>query len=127
MDRILHKLSDAELATIGAAGKARVKREFSDIKMAERLDGIIDSMAQTERRSVREILFFSLTFVAIAFDYAYYIALSHITPTKRMGRLRTPPFALTALCAIAWIGYWTIAYREKRKARQQELAQRKGR
>jgi alpha-1,3/alpha-1,6-mannosyltransferase len=127
MDEVLHKLSDKDLKAIGSAGKARVKLEFSDVKMAERFDGIIDGMAVTERRSIREIVSFFLTIAAIAFDYAYYIALSHITPTKRVGRLKAPPFALTALCAIAWIGYWGLAYSEKRSAREDALAHGKER
>lgn len=127
MKKVLHQMSDKDVKNMGEAGKQRVKREFSDVKMAERLDGIIDGMAKTERRSIREIVSFFLTIIAIGFDYAYFLALSHITPTKRIGRLRAPPFALTVLCSISWIGYFGLSYAEKRRARQEAVAQRKER
>jgi alpha-1,3/alpha-1,6-mannosyltransferase len=127
MDKVLHKMSDTEVKAIGKAGTERVKREFSDIKMAERLDGIIDSMARVERRSTREITSFFLTIAAVVLDYVYYVALGHSAPTQKLGRLRSPPFALTALCTLTWMGYFGLAYSEKKKARRAALAQRKAR
>lgn len=51
MDRVLHKMADAELQKMAEAGRRRVVNEFSDVKMAERLDGIIDSMVGAPRQS----------------------------------------------------------------------------
>ena len=127
MDKVLHQMSDKEIKNIGKAGTERVKKEFSDVKMAERLDGIIDNMAGIERRSTREITSFFLTIAAVLFDYAYYIALGYSTPTQKLGRLRSPPFALTALCAISWVGYFGLAYSEKKRSSREALAQRKAR
>lgn len=48
---VLHELSDAQLKKMGDAARARVTTEFSDTKMAERLDGVIAGMATAPRRS----------------------------------------------------------------------------
>jgi alpha-1,3/alpha-1,6-mannosyltransferase len=58
MDKVLHKLSEKEIKEIAVAGKQRVNEEFSDVKMAERLEGIIDSMAEVPRRSVTGVIMF---------------------------------------------------------------------
>lgn len=51
MDRALHKLPQAQLQKMAAAGRERVINEFSDVKMAERLDGILAKMANVQRQS----------------------------------------------------------------------------
>ena len=127
MAQVLHKMLSEEVNAIGKAGTERVKREFSDVKMAERLDGIIDGMAGAQRRSTGEITSFFFTIAAVVLDYAYYVALGHSTSNRRVGRLRSPPFALSVLCTLTWLGYFGLAYLEKRKARRQALVQRKGR
>ncbi|KAK0706774.1 hypothetical protein B0T26DRAFT_680409 [Lasiosphaeria miniovina] len=45
MDRALNRLSPAELADMGRAGESRVRDNFADVQMAERLDAIFDGMA----------------------------------------------------------------------------------
>ncbi|KAK3371611.1 glycosyltransferase family 4 protein [Lasiosphaeria ovina] len=45
MDRALNRLSPAELADMGRAGESRVRDNFADVQMAERLDAIFDDMA----------------------------------------------------------------------------------
>jgi alpha-1,3/alpha-1,6-mannosyltransferase len=50
MDTTLHKLSDAQRKRMGAAARARVRTEFSDSKMAERLDEIIMGIAGMPRQ-----------------------------------------------------------------------------
>ena len=106
MDKVMHKMSDKELKSMGAAGTARVKKEFSDVKMAERLDGIIDAMATVDRRSYQELSSFLLTIAVIIFDLAYYYASQNQTLNKKLGKLLLPPFALTALSLISWIAYF---------------------
>jgi alpha-1,3/alpha-1,6-mannosyltransferase len=68
MDKILHKMSDEEVRNMGNSGRERVKAEFSNIKMAERLDALIDSMAEVNRKSTAEIYGFSfLAIIAVVF------------------------------------------------------------
>ncbi|KAA8565651.1 hypothetical protein EYC84_009502 [Monilinia fructicola] len=45
MDKVLNKMTDDQVTKMGKAGVERVKNEFSDVKMAERIDGLIDGMA----------------------------------------------------------------------------------
>lgn len=51
MDKVLHRMSDVQLQKMAEAGRQRVVSEFSDVKMAERLEGIIDGMAGAPRQS----------------------------------------------------------------------------
>jgi alpha-1,3/alpha-1,6-mannosyltransferase len=51
MDTALHGLSDAQRKNMRDAARARVRTEFSDSKMAERLEGIIARMSGMPRRS----------------------------------------------------------------------------
>jgi alpha-1,3/alpha-1,6-mannosyltransferase len=131
MSNVLHKMSDKQIKSIGNAGKERVKKEFSDTKMAERLDGIVDAMVGKERRSIQEIISFFLTILAINLDYAYYIALGHSGPTRTVGsgkgKLHSPPGGLTVGCIICWLGYFGISIFEKRKVRQEALARDRNR
>jgi alpha-1,3/alpha-1,6-mannosyltransferase len=54
MDMVLHKMSDAQLQKMAEAGRQRVVSEFSDVKMAERLQTIIDKIsAQPVQSSAR--------------------------------------------------------------------------
>ena len=106
MDKVMHKMSDQELKTMGAAGMTRVKEEFSDVKMAERLDGIIDSMATVDRRSCQELLSFLLTIAIVTFDLAYYYGSRYPALHQKFGKLPLPPFAFTALSIISWVAYY---------------------
>jgi alpha-1,3/alpha-1,6-mannosyltransferase len=51
MDTTLHRLSDAQRKKMGDAATARVRTEFSDSRMAERLDEIIMGIAGIPRQS----------------------------------------------------------------------------
>jgi alpha-1,3/alpha-1,6-mannosyltransferase len=51
IDKVLHKTSREDLQKISRAGKERVRNEFSDIKMAERIDAIVEGMANMPRQS----------------------------------------------------------------------------
>lgn len=44
MNSVLHKITPGELEKMGNAGKRRVKKEFSEESMAERLEGLIKRM-----------------------------------------------------------------------------------
>lgn len=132
MSNVLHKMSNKEIKNFGNAGTERVKREFSNVKMAERLDGIVDAMAGKRRRSTQEIISFFLTILAVNLDYAYYIALRHSGPVRTVGlgkgkKLHSPPGGLTIGCVICWLGYFWLSIFEKRKARQEALARERNR
>ncbi|TVY54136.1 Alpha-1,3/1,6-mannosyltransferase alg-2 [Lachnellula suecica] len=106
MDKVLHKMSDKELKAMSTAGIARVKQEFSDVKMAERLDGIIDGMAGAKRRSVQVFSSVLLTIAIGLFDFAYYCASQDKTLNKKLGSFLLRPFALTIISATSWIFYF---------------------
>ncbi|KAI4284808.1 MAG: hypothetical protein L6R38_001144 [Xanthoria sp. 2 TBL-2021] len=55
MQRVLHGLSEEKLRTMGHAGKRWVKSEFSETKMADRLDEEITWMVDSPRRRVLEL------------------------------------------------------------------------
>jgi alpha-1,3/alpha-1,6-mannosyltransferase len=110
MNKVLHKMTEKELAAIGNAGKERVRREFSDVKMAERLDGIMDGMTKSKRRSVQELSSFLLTIAVTLFDIAYYLASHNQTLNKRFDKLLLPPFTLTVLSGVSWVAYFAVGY-----------------
>ncbi|TAQ84926.1 hypothetical protein B7494_g6753 [Chlorociboria aeruginascens] len=70
MNKVLHKMSDKELEKFGVAGKERVKREFSDVKMAERFDKVILGMAGVPRKNARGLKSFFLTIAVVLLDVA---------------------------------------------------------
>jgi alpha-1,3/alpha-1,6-mannosyltransferase len=50
MNKVLHKMSNADLEKMSEAGRQRVMNEFSDVKMAERLENIIDNISNFQRQ-----------------------------------------------------------------------------
>jgi alpha-1,3/alpha-1,6-mannosyltransferase len=109
MDKVLHKLSERELNKIGTTGTERVKKEFSNVKMAERLDAIISNMSRVDRRSYQEFSSFLLTIGVMLFDTLYYYASQYPSMNKKMGKILLPPFALTAVSMLSWIAYLVAA------------------
>ncbi len=105
MDKVLHKLSEKELKKIGKASIERVKKEFSNVKMAERLDSIIDEMATAERKSVDVLKAFVLTIGIVIADVAYYSASQNPSMKKKLANILLPPFALSGLSLAFWVGY----------------------
>ena len=55
MQEALHNVSREQLHRIGQQGKQRVKAEFSDTKMAHRLDEEIENMVNLPRQDVTEL------------------------------------------------------------------------
>ncbi|KAG9229935.1 hypothetical protein BJ875DRAFT_386255 [Amylocarpus encephaloides] len=102
MNQVLHNMSWKERKAVGAAGKQRVKTEFSDIKMAERLDSTITSMAEVKRRSTRQLSSFILTLCAIMLDVAYYLASQATVMEEKFGGVPFPPLLITVLSIAAW-------------------------
>jgi alpha-1,3/alpha-1,6-mannosyltransferase len=112
---------------MGKAGIERVKKEFSDVKMAERLDGIIDSMAGRERMGLLEIPLFFLTLAALCVDIGYYLALQNKAISEQLGRIPVPPFILTGLSLVNWVVYFAMGYAVGKNAQTEVLAQKKTR
>lgn len=110
MDKVLHKMSNEDIKKMGLAGTSRVKREFSDVKMAERLDDIIDNMAKTRRRSVQELSSFIWTIALVTIDTAYYFASQNPTLNKKLDSISLPPMMLTAVSVISWVAYFVIGF-----------------
>ena len=104
MNKVLHTTSDKELKKIGDAGKARVKKEFSDTKMAERLDAIISDMANADRKSAQELTSFLLTIAILIIDTGYYYASKFEGVKKKLGGLLLPPFVLSIFSLMSWAG-----------------------
>jgi alpha-1,3/alpha-1,6-mannosyltransferase len=111
MDKVLHKLSGIELKKIGTAGTERVKKEFSDAKLAERLDTIISNMSRVDRRSYQEFSSFLLTIGVAVFDTLYYLASHYPALDKKLGNFLLPPFALTTVSLVSWFAYLVAARR----------------
>lgn len=54
--KVLHEISAAELRRISLAGKERVQSEFTNVKMAEKIDNIMERMAASPRTSSPVVL-----------------------------------------------------------------------
>ncbi|KAL8780802.1 MAG: hypothetical protein Q9213_006303 [Squamulea squamosa] len=77
MQRVLQGMSKEKLHTMGIAGKRWVKSEFSETKLADRLDEEITSMFDSQRRQVLEIADLLLRLgMAVPFIAALYVILS---------------------------------------------------
>ena len=125
MNNVLHRMSDKDIKIMGKAGTERVKKEFSDVKMAERLDGIIDNMAEGERRGLLEIPLFFLTLAALCVDMSYYLALQNKAIGGQLGWIPVPPFILTGLSLVNWVVYFAMGYAVGKNTRTKVLAQKK--
>jgi alpha-1,3/alpha-1,6-mannosyltransferase len=108
MNNVLHKMPRAELAKMGKAGVEIVKAKFSDVKMAETFDNVIDGMAGKSRKSCFELLSFILTIAASGFDAVYFAALQNETLREKLSGLQLPPFVITGLCIVSWVAYFTL-------------------
>ena len=51
IDKVLHKMSNTQLQKMSDSGRQRVVSEFSEAKMAERLESIIENMSSVPRQS----------------------------------------------------------------------------
>lgn len=110
INQVLHKTSPKELQKIKTAGVNRVKREFSDTKMAERFDEIITSMAEVERRSVTGIAAFFVAIAVVAFDVVYFYSLKHYPGGAGFRKKKLPPFALSVLTLVSSVAYVVVGY-----------------
>lgn len=127
MNKVLHKLSDQELRNMGNAGKERVKAEFSDVKMAERLDRIISKMAYHPRKSYR-VEAVVIAWATFLFDAALQYATSvydtyHDGAGSRFRRYVLPPYTITVLSVIYWIFHFST--RTEAKTPRKEVQNRK--
>lgn len=87
MDKVLHQLSGLELAKISEAGKKRVREEFSDAKMAEQLEGIIDDMSNAQRAPVAALQLLAATVAFLIFNVVtLWLMMKIMKPTYRSNR-----------------------------------------
>lgn len=64
MDSVLHKMSPKELERMGEKGRERVRAEFSEESMAERLEGLIKTMGKPPRSVTNAVI--AVVVVAVA-------------------------------------------------------------
>lgn len=107
MDRVLHRMSDAQLKTMSQAGIHRVQNEFSDVKMAERLDLIIDGMAKAKRKNSPVLKSLMWSFTLMLVDIAYWYA-SQDKQEKKLAKILPPPGVLTFVLVVCWIGFFAL-------------------
>lgn len=122
MDKVLHKTSDEDLKRMGMAGVQRVKNEFSDVKMAERLDQIIAAMAGTPRRSTIQLSMFVYTILILIYDAGFTVYASRTTDWYSANKQWLPSFACSALAIACWVAYLGF---ELTRRRTRGLAQSK--
>ena len=115
IDNVLHRLSSADLQSISEAGTTRVESEFSNVKMAERLDGIIDRMAGVKRRSYEFVQYILLSLLVLFYDVLWYNAQQGKDTNGRtdvrqpeIAKWFLPPFLLTTMVAGSWGVYYTL-------------------
>ncbi|KAK2627930.1 hypothetical protein QTJ16_002576 [Diplocarpon rosae] len=120
MDKVLHHTSDQEIKRMGIAGTERVKSEFSDVKMAERLDQIITDMAVVPRRTCIHLSMLCSTVVLLAYDTGYSVYLmsrNQEVYLKESKRQWLPPFTYSILAIVCWFGYLAFELVRRQKAR----------
>ncbi|KAL8769468.1 MAG: hypothetical protein Q9209_004529 [Squamulea sp. 1 TL-2023] len=84
MQRVLHSMSEEKLRTMGIAGKRWVKSEFSETKLADRLDEEITWMVDSPRRRVLENANLLLGLgIAVPFIAALYVIWSKVIDILR--------------------------------------------
>lgn len=102
MFKVLHIMTDEQLKTMGRAGRLRVQQEFSDVKMAERFDNIIDAMASTDRPDYKEGASVLLLLAIILDSAAWFGALLMNLYFDREWRWGLPYLTMPTLL---WWGY----------------------
>jgi alpha-1,3/alpha-1,6-mannosyltransferase len=127
MDRVLHKMSDKEVKSMGKAGIDRVKKEFSETKMAERFDELIDAMAGRARRGFLEIPLLLLTLAALSVDIGYFYVLRSEAMREQLSSIHIPPFLLTGLSLVNWVVYFASGYAGGISEQNEALAGKKTR
>lgn len=113
MNNVVHKMSKKELELMGKTGKERVKSEFSDVKMAERLDIIITKMEGVERRSAGELSMFIFSIGIVIWDAIFFLVFQSEGMSRKVG-FGLPPFTLTLLAVVSWVGYLAVGTSQAR-------------
>jgi alpha-1,3/alpha-1,6-mannosyltransferase len=113
MNKVLHRMSEDDVKKMGNAGKERVKSEFSDVKMAERIDGLIDGMANSTRKGTVELSLFLMTIVMVLLDVVYFAAKQRKLLGEKLEKMSLPPFVLTLVSIISWAVYLVVGLQTK--------------
>lgn len=118
MDKVLNKMTDDQVKQMGIDGVKRVKNEFSDVKMAERVDGLIDGMANTPRKSTLQLSAFLLSIIMVALDIASCCLGQNKSVSKKLDKFLLPPFVLTLTSLISWGVYFVVNSQVKSSSRR---------
>ncbi|KAK3683917.1 glycosyltransferase family 4 protein [Podospora appendiculata] len=86
MDRVLNRMSEGERARIGAAGVERVKGQFAEAQMGERLDEIFDEMEGRGAGSAGTGRGSSLPMMLAGAAVAVFVALVAVVVSTVLGR-----------------------------------------
>lgn len=109
MQKVLHEMADAQLHQMGENGKRRVKEEFSETKLAHRLDEEINGMIKAPRVEATELgdialsvpiiccCFFAIGAVGFAYEAATEIHAYEVILGVTMVSV-----ACTAIIALVW-------------------------
>lgn len=127
MNEVLHKMTQDQIKTMSQAGVRRVQSEFSDVKMAATLEGIIDEMAGAARKTSAELSSLLMTISMILLDTAYWYASQFRHLEKKLDKILLPPYALTVFSVICWGGYFVLKGLSKAKIERNRLAEERRR
>ena len=125
MNKVLHEMSEKELESMGKAGIERVTKEFSEVKMAERFEAIIDDMSGRERRSLIEIPLCLLTLASFCVDIGYFLVLQNDDIREQLSTIPIPPFLFTVFSLVNWVVYFASGRLGRKSVKTEELAKRK--
>ena len=110
MKRVLVEMSEEQLRQMGLNGKRRVKEEFSESKMAKRLDEELEAMVQARRVLATELADLALSIPILAgcvFTIGSVMLAAYNTRNATMLEMSLG----SLLVAVAFAGFVGIIYR----------------
>lgn len=123
MDKVLNKMTDDQVKKMGIAGVERVKNEFSDVKMAERIDGLIDGMANTPRKSSLQLYTFLIYISIVLLDITNWgVRRYKLANGYKLEKPWYPPFALTLMSMTTLVISFVVKTQTKSRPQQQQQA-----
>lgn len=109
MHDVLINLSDQKIYQIGKFGSERVRNTFSDTQMIENLENTVLSLADTSRRSTRELILFLLSIILALLDILFFFTSRNKLLRNWDEILLVSPLFITLTVILSWIGYFLIA------------------
>lgn len=109
MQKVLHEMTDAQLKHMGENGKTRVKEEFSETKLAHRLDEELNAMIKAPRVEATELGDIALSvpiicccFIAIGAVFFAYNSATKLHPFDIFLGIIMLTVASIAIIALIW-------------------------